>query len=161
MSNGYRPTFFTRARALYFALLLYHCKLISTTRICKNNVSPKNLGGVMEEELGRDWAANMLLSWGKGDTHTYTLQPGSESLDPGEVHSQYQSAIGQDPRSEMATPSLWGYKHPKSGFSSAFLIEYTEKNTTRQYRPQTENIIVTLALHHEPNPAPSKSASIC
>lgn len=67
MSNGYTPTFFTGARALYFALLLHFCRLIITTRISKNNVSPKNFWGIMEEKEGRDWAVSVLLSWGKGD----------------------------------------------------------------------------------------------
>lgn len=92
---------------------------------------------------------------------THAIQTESESPDLGEVHNQYQSAMGQDQWGEMATPtsSLWGYRSPSSGFSASFLIEYTGKNTSRQYRHQrTEVIIVILALHHEPNPVPSKSA---
>lgn len=49
-----------------------------------------------------------------------------------------------------------------SGFTATFLIENMRENTSGQYRRQkTEVMIVILALEHEPNPAPSKPASIC
>lgn len=126
MSNGYRPTFFTRERALYLALLLHYCRLISTTRISKNNVSLKNFGGFMEEEEGRVWAAKVLLSWGKGDTHTHSSDRIRRPR-PWRSAQPVSKCYRTRPWGEMATPSPSGDTqfryHPNSGFSASFLMQ--------------------------------------
>lgn len=92
--------------------------------------------------------------------HTHTVQTGSEGPDPGEVHSQYQSAIGQDPEVRWQPPLP--LEIPNSGIIpiqvSQHLFLCREKHIQTI---ETEDIVVILALHHKPNPAPSKPASIC